>query len=132
LPVDRSRAGDVVARVGGEEFLALLPDTDLDGTVLVAERIRRLVAAMAVPKNHETVTVSLGAAAWQRDDLDAASVLRRADTALYDAKEGGRNRVMSHPSHSLAHRHCTSEAAFASLAGVAPLEASSGLQSRPP
>jgi hypothetical protein len=50
---------------------------------------------MAVPSNHETVTVSLGATALERDDLDAATVLRRADTALYDAKEHGRNRVES-------------------------------------
>jgi len=95
----------VIARVGGEEFLALLPDTDLDGTVLVAERIRKLVAAMAVPKNHETVTVSLGATTLETDDLGAATVLRRADTALYDAKERGRNRVISLPSRNQARRH---------------------------
>jgi len=89
------RQGDVVARVGGEEFLALLPDTDLDGTVLVAETIRELVAAMAVPNIHETVTVSLGATTLETDDFGAATVLRRADTALYDAKERGRNRVIS-------------------------------------
>lgn len=99
------RQGDVVARVGGEEFIALLPDTDLDGTILVAERIRKLIAAMAVPSNHDTVTVSLGATALEGDDLDAAMVLRRADAALYDAKERGRNRVVSLQSRSPARRH---------------------------
>jgi len=99
------RQGDVVARVGGEEFLALLPDTDLDGTILVAERIRTVIAAMGVPRNHEVVTVSLGATELERDDLDAAMVLRRADTALYEAKASGRNRVVSLQSPKPAHRH---------------------------
>jgi diguanylate cyclase (GGDEF)-like protein len=98
------RQGDVVARVGGEEFLALLPDTDLDGATGFAERIRKLIAAMAVPPNHQTVTVSLGATALETDDPDAATVLRRADTALYDAKENGRNRVVSLHSRGLARR----------------------------
>jgi len=60
---------------------------------------------MAVPSNHETVTVSLGATALERDDLDAATVLRRADTALYDAKEHGRNRVESLHSRSPGRRY---------------------------
>ena len=94
------RRGDVIARVGGEEFLALLPDTDLDGTALVAERIRKLIAAIAMPPGHEPVTVSLGATALEVHDLDAAMVLRRADTALYQAKERGRNRVVSLHSRS--------------------------------
>jgi len=102
---DLCRKGDVIARVGGEEFLALLPDTDLDGTALVAERIRKLIAAMVVPSGHEPMTVSLGATVLGLDDVDAATVLRRADTALYGAKEDGRNRVVSLPSHGPLPQH---------------------------
>jgi len=90
-----SRRGDVMARVGGEEFLALLPDTDLHETGVVAERIRERVAQMAVPAGQHPMTVSLGATALEADDANGAMVLRRADRALYEAKEAGRNRVVS-------------------------------------
>jgi diguanylate cyclase (GGDEF)-like protein len=101
-----SRQGDVIARVGGEEFLALLPDTDLSGAALVAERIRKRIAAIEVPSGHQRVTVSLGATALEVEDLDAAMLLRRADNALYQAKEGGRDLVVSLDSHTSGPLHC--------------------------
>jgi diguanylate cyclase (GGDEF)-like protein len=88
------RLGDVVARVGGEEFLILLPDTHDRGTLVVAEKIRSLVAAMVVPADKVRMTVSIGAATLERDDLSTGILLQRADTALYQAKEAGRNRVV--------------------------------------
>lgn len=96
----QSRRGDVIGRVGGEEFLALLPDTNLDETSVLAERIRERVALMAVPAGQRPMTVSLGATALEQGDVDVAMLLRRADRALYEAKESGRNCVVSMASSS--------------------------------
>jgi diguanylate cyclase (GGDEF)-like protein len=91
------RAGDLGARYGGEEFVMLLPATDLHGALQVAERVRSDVEALHVPhaaNPNSRVTVSIGVAviAPQPDDA-AASLLKWADDALYDAKRAGRNRV---------------------------------------
>ncbi|HTV73872.1 MAG TPA: sensor domain-containing diguanylate cyclase [Candidatus Acidoferrales bacterium] len=99
--IDRSlaRTRDFAARYGGEEFAVVLPDTDHEGALLVAERIRAGVARHAighqVPAQIGTrVTVSIGVAAvGRRDLLDAAHILEAADRALYAAKEAGRNCV---------------------------------------
>lgn len=92
---DSKRATDVVARVGGEEFALLLPDTDLAGALIVAERIRARVAANAVPDAIAPVllTVSIGAAQRQSGTPDFMALMKRADQWLYVAKRGGRNRV---------------------------------------
>jgi diguanylate cyclase (GGDEF)-like protein len=85
------RPTDVFARLGGEEFAVLLPETSLAEASEIAERLRVQVAAMRVstPQGELTITVSLGcAAAAPRQDL-----LRAADVALYIAKQNGRNRV---------------------------------------
>ena len=86
------RAGDMVARVGGEEFLALLPGTDAAGALVVAERIRSAIAKTDVPAAGGTATASLGVAELRAEDLDMADLLRRVDHALYQAKEAGRDR----------------------------------------
>ena len=84
------RAGDLVCRWGGEEFLALLPDTSPEGARLAAERIRAGIAAIAdLPTS---VSVSIGVASCWQDEPPAALVAR-ADEALYLAKRNGRNRV---------------------------------------
>ena len=80
------RAGDVLARWGGEEFVALLPDTGAGGAAVVAERMR-VSAAQATP-----VTISVGCATWRAGE-DAGALVARADGALYEAKRAGRNRV---------------------------------------
>ena len=81
------RKSDYVFRYGGEEFLALLPDTDLSMAREAAERLR-----VAVEKETE-VTISLGVAVYREDMPDKESLVKAADSALYRAKEGGRNRV---------------------------------------
>jgi diguanylate cyclase (GGDEF)-like protein len=91
------RSSDVLGRVGGEEFLALLPGVDLPVAVEAAERIRRAVAAapVSVDERALAVTVSLGCASLRPADEDGRGLLARADERLYAAKRGGRNRVAS-------------------------------------
>ena len=87
----RLRDSDICARSGGEEFVALLPDTDLDGARVIAEA---LVQAMAQQTDAVwgRVTISVGVATLRPTDSEV-KLLRRADEALYEAKGGGRNRV---------------------------------------
>ena len=95
------RPADVSARYGGEEFVVLLPATDANGALVVAETIRTrvLALAMAHPASPSgVVTVSLGAASLRPRSTGEASVLvGAADTALYQAKAQGRNRVAAAP-----------------------------------
>jgi diguanylate cyclase (GGDEF)-like protein len=90
-----SRGGDVAARVGGEEFLVILHDTDASGALIAAERLRVQIADMVVPGVGTKVTASIGVTVLEPQDLDPGEVLRRADEALYEAKHNGRNRVES-------------------------------------
>jgi diguanylate cyclase (GGDEF)-like protein len=88
-----SRASDVVARWGGEEFLILTPKTNLQQAAQLAEKIRLAI------ENHrfdevEHKTGSFGVACYQEQDT-LITLLQRADLALYQAKEGGRNRVVT-------------------------------------
>ena len=89
------RGADMPARWGGEEFIVLLEEADLDDILTVAERVRRNVAALAFPVDDGTLecTVSLGAAVWPEDGDDDDILIRRADEALYHSKESGRDRV---------------------------------------
>lgn len=94
-----ARAQDLNGRLGGEEFAVLLPETDLIGAGVMAERLRIGVQEAQVPPfDGDTMlkfTVSIGVACLLDDDADFDSLLRRADTALYQAKEGGRNKVVA-------------------------------------
>jgi diguanylate cyclase (GGDEF)-like protein len=89
------READVVGRTGGEEFLALLPGAEARLAGEVAERLRAAVERVDVRDLAAglTVTVSVGAAVAARADADLAALVRRADEALYRAKQSGRNRV---------------------------------------
>lgn len=91
-----SRDGDVLCRNGGEEFLMLLPTTDADDALLIAERLRQRIAEQVLdPVGH--VSVSVGVAHYPTFDADAEQALRMADKALYMAKEQGRNRSVTYP-----------------------------------
>ena len=92
----QTRPTDVVARFGGEEFVLLLPHTELAQAAAKAEQIRTALAAQITAPMPRAVTVSFGVAQLA-DGEDAASFIGRADAALYAAKEGGRNRVMAAP-----------------------------------
>ena len=96
---DKVRPSDIACRQGGEEFVIIMPNTDRDGANDVAERIRRFIATRPVPiKNGDdelSITVSLGVATTMNNDDDIDSLLKRADLALYEAKESGRNQVVS-------------------------------------
>ena len=92
------RAEDQLGRLGGEEFLAVLPDVDAPAGAAAAEKLRDEVARVGVEHDGRelNVTVSIGWAAW--DGVETPEeLLRRADEALYDAKRGGRDRVRGAP-----------------------------------
>jgi diguanylate cyclase (GGDEF)-like protein len=88
------RREDLVGRWGGEEFLAILPATDLDGAIIVAERIRADIARLEILTDESRavgLSASVGVACASLDGVD--ELLERADSALYVAKQAGRNRV---------------------------------------
>jgi two-component system cell cycle response regulator len=93
------RGIDLACRLGGEEFVVVMPDTDMAVATMVAERLRRRIAAdpFAIHKGERkvAVTISIGLAALAGPDDNAANVLKRADQALYKAKRDGRNRVVA-------------------------------------
>jgi diguanylate cyclase (GGDEF)-like protein len=93
------RSGDVLARVGGDEFAALLLDTDEEGALQVAERMRVVMHGVAL--GHGQARISAGAAAGSDGD-DAMAVWRGADEALFRAKRHGRDRVEGARSNHLA------------------------------
>jgi diguanylate cyclase (GGDEF)-like protein len=96
LARDCKRDCDVLARLGGEEFALLLPETDLGQAEVVAERLRREVAANAlvVASHAIPATVSIGVATALPGMKDVSDLMKAADQALYDAKHAGRNRVI--------------------------------------
>jgi len=94
---DSLRSFDLVARLGGEEFVVILPDVSEDMAHVIAERLRRTIGdvpfVVNAPEGQVTVTTSIGGALI--DTVDRTElVLERADKALYEAKEGGRNRTV--------------------------------------
>ncbi|MGH7722150.1 MAG: EAL domain-containing protein [Candidatus Dormibacteria bacterium] len=90
------RGADAVVRLGGEEFVALLPDCDADGAALVAEAIRIAVRDITLPEGCglERLTASIGIAAYPEHATDLEQLLAVADRAMYIAKQGGRDRVV--------------------------------------
>lgn len=92
------READSVGRLGGEEFAVMMPLTTMEGAIRTAERLRHDVAGIRVPiEGGKTIsfTASFGVAGGIGEGLDADELLRRADAALYEAKNSGRNRVVA-------------------------------------
>jgi diguanylate cyclase (GGDEF)-like protein len=88
------RSFDLVAKYGGDEFTIILPQTDREGAVVVAERMRASVEEKAFPLAPQgSITVSLGVATFPDDAEDANGLIQASDRALYAAKRRGRNRV---------------------------------------
>jgi diguanylate cyclase (GGDEF)-like protein len=88
------RSSDVVARIGGDQFAVLLPETDMKQAEIIAERLRRMVEAtpLIAEEGEFTATVSVGIAE-SHPGADIGALLEEADDALYEAKRTGRNRV---------------------------------------
>lgn len=89
-------ATQLVARYGGEEMVVMLPEADQEQGIALAEKIRTRIESNVynVGKEQTRVTVSIGVASYPQDAANATSLISQADTALYAAKEGGRNRVV--------------------------------------
>jgi diguanylate cyclase (GGDEF)-like protein/PAS domain S-box-containing protein len=89
------RQADIVARVGGEEFVAMLPSTGTAGALVVATRLLRAVEAQTVVVDGSDIryTISAGVATMDADVSGLDALIKRADVALYEAKRKGRNRV---------------------------------------
>jgi diguanylate cyclase (GGDEF)-like protein len=89
---------DIASRYGGEEFILLLPETDLQGAKLVAQRLRTAVEQASffteAGANPEHVTISIGVALFPEEARFKRDLLEAADAALYEAKDQGRNRVV--------------------------------------
>jgi diguanylate cyclase (GGDEF)-like protein len=93
-----TRSGDLIARYGGEEFVVLLPNTDLEGTQLVAEKLRKAVEKLEIPHIssavNDFVTISLGMGAIiPASTMSPEEFFDNVDKALYQSKENGRNQV---------------------------------------
>jgi len=92
-----ARKSDIICRFGGEEFVVLLPDTNIDGATMIAEKIRETTEELIVKvdeKKEFKFTVSIGVSEVEvEEEKNIEAAISRADSALYSAKESGRNRV---------------------------------------
>jgi len=92
------RESDILGRLGGEEFGLMLPETTLQNAQALAERIRTATSAIAIPFGEQTIhiTVSIGLVELKNEDVLLDFVMRRADKAMYQAKQRGRNQVVTY------------------------------------
>lgn len=96
LLVENVRESDLAARMGGEEFNVLLPDTEIENAIILAERIRAAIEAKKFQVQGRAIhlTVSIGVAAYDEQATSLQALIKQADDCLYRAKHGGRNRVV--------------------------------------
>jgi len=90
------RKTDIAARWGGEEFMVLLPETNLNNSLTIAESIRSNIESFIFSELTKNVTVSIGVASFQNDTYDKDSIIKYVDIALYNAKNDGKNRVVAY------------------------------------
>jgi diguanylate cyclase (GGDEF)-like protein len=107
IGASRKRSRDLAARYGGEEFALVLPDCDIRGALTLAHNLRQSVVDLWLPHSgakNGHVTVSIGVAALDpvRDGDNMLSLIEKADQALYQAKQGGRNRIVAYPGSAAA------------------------------
>jgi diguanylate cyclase (GGDEF)-like protein/hemerythrin-like metal-binding protein len=95
ISLEMARSLDIVARIGGEEFIVMLPETTSEGAFVFAERFRKKIfsSKVIVENNEISYTISIGISTLD-DDKDVNTIIQRADKALYKAKESGRNRTV--------------------------------------
>ena len=89
------RTVDFPARYGGEEFVVILPHFDEEGIRIIGERVRQAIEALPPIEGRRPITISIGAAIFPRDGMRSEDLFRAADERLYEAKQGGRNRVVA-------------------------------------
>jgi diguanylate cyclase (GGDEF)-like protein len=86
---------DILARWGGEEFMILLPETNLKGALIVAQNIRKAIEEASFSQHFKkTITASFGVYEFHKDDT-VDNLLQKVDSLLYEAKDSGRNKVCS-------------------------------------
>jgi diguanylate cyclase (GGDEF)-like protein len=90
------RVTDVAARYAGDEFVLLLPETDLAGALRVAEKVRVDISRLALPHNGSLIrtSASIGVVSYPDDGRTFAELMRRADLAMYEAKRRGRDQIV--------------------------------------
>ena len=113
------RPGDVCGRIGGDEFLLALPDSDAWGAERVIERLRHAIGAAPLPEGTPRLAFSAGIAEFPRDARDQHGLMRLAEGALYRAKRSGRNRCVVYSSFVDAPLSLQEEADRARTAGLA-------------
>jgi diguanylate cyclase (GGDEF)-like protein len=94
--LENLRAVDILARWGGDEFAIFLPETSHTGCLNVTEKLRNAISGLSVPfdEKYIQITISVGCTIWTQDDESLDTVFLRADNALYQAKQRGRNCVL--------------------------------------
>lgn len=96
---ESARGSDIIARIGGEEFAMLLPDTDIQGAYSILERIRTQISARALTIDEHTInlSISIGLTHYQKEtELVVEQLIKQADQALYQAKSEGKNCIVQY------------------------------------
>jgi len=96
---ESARGSDIIARIGGEEFAVLLPDTDIQGAYSILERIRTQISARALTIDEHTInlSISIGLTHYQKEtELVVEQLIKQADQALYQAKSEGKNCIVQY------------------------------------
>jgi diguanylate cyclase (GGDEF)-like protein len=95
------RSTDLLGRYGGEEFIMILPEADLESAQAVAERLRQKIEKHKFVFDEQTIqiTISIGVSSWTNPDTELDDLISRADRSLYAAKHAGRNRVGNSSEH---------------------------------